>query len=105
MLFHEYLKKEIFKIVKKLLEEKHFDSDFLRSNSFNVELSHKPEFGDLASNVALVFSKVFKTSPQKLAELISTEFKDNIDILKIEVIKPGFINFFFYRLFLAKPIK
>jgi len=95
MLFHEYLKKEIFKIVKKLLEEKHFDSDFLRSNSFNVELSHKAEFGDLSSNVALVFSKVFKTSPQELAKLITTEFKDNLDILKIEVIKPGFINFFF----------
>ena len=95
MLFHEYLKKEIFKIVKKLLEERNLDSNFLKNNSFNVELSHKAEFGDLSSNVALVFSKVFKTSPQKLAELISIEFKDNIDILKIEVIKPGFINFFF----------
>ena len=109
MLFHEYLKKEIFKIVKKLLEERNLDSNFLKNNSFNVELSHKAEFGDLSSNVALVFSKVFKTSPQELAKLITTEFKDNLDILKIEVIKPGFINFFFTDFFwqnqLSKFIK
>ena len=95
MLFHEYLKKEIFEIVKKLLEEKNLDSNFLKNNNFNVELSHKPEFGDLSSNVALVFSKFFKTSPQKLAELILTEFKGNTDLSKIEVVKPGFLNFFF----------
>ncbi len=99
MLFHEYLKKEIFEIVKKLLEEKNLDSNFLKNNNFNVELSHKPEFGDLSSNVALVFSKFFKTSPQKLAELILTEFKGNTDLSKIEVVKPGFLNFFLQILF------
>ena len=54
MLFYEYLKKEIFEIVKKLLEEQNLDSD-LKNNSFNIELSQKVNFGDLSSNVALVF--------------------------------------------------
>ena len=37
MLFQEYLKKEIFEIVKKLLDEKNLGSDFLEKNSFNIE--------------------------------------------------------------------
>ena len=99
MLFQEYLKKEIFKIVKKLLDEKNLESDFLEKNSFNIELSQKVNFGDLSSNVALVFSKLFKTSPVKLGELISIELRKNQYVLKVEVIKPGFINIFFTNLF------
>ncbi len=99
MLFQEYLKKEIFEIVKKLLDEKNLDSDFLEKNSFNIELSQKVNFGDLSSNVALVFSKLFKTSPDKLGELISIELRKNQYVLKVEVIKPGFINIFFTNLF------
>ncbi len=99
MLFHEYLKKEIFEIVKKLLEERNLDSDFLSNNSFNVELPQKVNFGDLSSNVALVFSKFFKTSPEKLAEFISIELRENKYVSNVEVVKPGFINIFFTNLF------
>ena len=73
MLFQEYLKKEIFEIVKKLLKKINLESNFLKKNFFSVELSQKENFGDLSSNVALVFSKFFKILPEKLAELISIE--------------------------------
>ena len=53
----------------------------------------------MSSNVALVFSKFFKISPEKLAELISIELRKNKYVLKVEVIKPGFINIFFTNLF------
>ena len=99
MLFQEYLKKEIFEIVKKLLEKMNLESDFLKKNFFNIELSQKENFGDLSSNVALVFSKFFKISPERLAELISIELRKNKYVLKVEVIKPGFINIFFTNLF------
>ena len=75
------------------------ESDFLDKNFFNVELSQKQNFGDLSSNVALVFSKFFKISPEKLAELISIELRKDKYVLKVEVIKPGFINIFFSNLF------
>jgi arginyl-tRNA synthetase len=65
------------------------------SNDFNVEISNKKEFGDLSSNVALIFCKLFKVSPLDLAEKISNELRKNTNILKIEVLPPGFINFFF----------
>ncbi len=64
MLFHEYLKKEIFEIVKNLLDKMDLPNDFLNINSLNVELSQKVNFGDLSSNVALVLSKFFKISPE-----------------------------------------
>ena len=99
MLFHEYLKKEIFEIVKNLLDEKDLRNDFLNINSLNVELSQKVDFGDLSSNAALVLSKFFKTSPEKLAELISIELRKNKYVEKVEVKKPGFINIFFTNLF------
>ncbi|MAI60384.1 MAG: arginine--tRNA ligase [Rickettsiales bacterium] len=99
MLFHEYLKKEIFEIVKNLLDEEDLRNDFLNINSLNVELSQKTNFGDLSSNVALVHSKFFKTSPEKLAELISIELRKNKYVEKVEVKKPGFINIFFTNLF------
>ena len=99
MLFQEYLKKEIFKIVKNLLDEKNLGNDFLNKNSINVELSQKAIFGDLSSNVALVLSKFFQTSPEKLAELISIELRKNKYVEKVEVKKPGFINIFFTNLF------
>ncbi len=49
MLFHEYLKNEIFEIVKKLLDKKNLESDFLKNNTFNVEISNRIDFGDLSS--------------------------------------------------------
>ena len=99
MLFDDYLRNEIFDIVTELLDKKNLDSFFLKNNSFNVELSQKADFGDLSSNVALVFSKFFKTSPEKLAELISIKLRKNTQISKVEVKKPGFINIFFTDLF------
>ena len=62
--------------------KKNLGNDFLKKNSFNIELSQKVNFGDLSSNVALVFSKFFKTSPEKLGELISIELRKNQYVLK-----------------------
>ena len=39
MLFQEYLKKEIFEIVIKLLEKMNLESDFLDKHFFNVEIN------------------------------------------------------------------
>ena len=58
----------------KNLIEKRIWKWFFKENTFNVELSNRIDFGDLSSNVALVFSKFFKISLQ-LAEFISSELK------------------------------
>src|SRR6185369_17275794 len=55
----------------------------------------KPEFGDYASNIAMVLAKQLKKNPKDLAENIITEFK-KLDsenrFSKIEA-AGGFINF------------
>ena len=74
------------------------EKDILKGeNEFNFEVEVPTEkgHGDLTTNVALVSSKIFRTSPRNIAQTIV----DNIDITlidveKIEIAGPGFINFY-----------
>lgn len=63
--------------------------------SFGVEISAELKNGDFSSNVALIGAKIFHQAPLKLAEIIKEylQFEDN-SIERIEVAKPGFLNFF-----------
>src|SRR3990167_3559311 len=59
----------------------------------NLEHPANPDFGDYATSIALKLAKTLKKNPFQIAEDIKKNFpKDNL-IEKIEVIKPGFINF------------
>tara|TARA_A100001011_G_scaffold139623_1_gene147563 strand:- start:2695 stop:4428 length:1734 start_codon:yes stop_codon:yes gene_type:complete len=78
---------------KKIIVPETFDS-------INAEIP-PPKFDcDISTNVAMVLSKLNKTSPLELAEILLPEIKRNdnfIDIITIE--KPGFINIKFKALF------
>lgn len=70
-----------------------------------VELSTPPDlkFGHLSTNIAMILSKDLKKNPFQLAQEIVEELETTVDqniIEKIEVIKPGFINFYFTTQFL-----
>src|SRR3989338_2488681 len=59
----------------------------------SLEYPANPDFGDFATSIALKLAKTLKKNPFQIAEDIKKNFpKDNL-IEKIEVIKPGFINF------------
>lgn len=62
-----------------------------------VEYPSDPKHGDYSSNVALVAAKKLKKNPLELAEEIAAKLRvENGElrvIEKIEVVKPGFINF------------
>ena len=52
-------------------------------------------YGDYATNLAMNLSKTLKQSPMKIAESLVRHFPTDLNWLeKIEVVKPGFINFF-----------
>lgn len=52
-------------------------------------------YGDYATNLAMTMAKAMKQSPMKIAEALAERIPTEPDWLeKIEVIKPGFINFF-----------
>ncbi len=60
----------------------------------SVDIPSDSKHGDLTSNIAMRISKELKLSPIEVADDIVKRFGTDSDIEKIEVIKPGFINFF-----------
>lgn len=61
---------------------------------FNVEPSKNSAHGDFATNMAMVIAKELRSNPLPIAEAIVAEFPTTPLIEKIEIAKPGFINFF-----------
>jgi arginyl-tRNA synthetase len=65
------------------------------TDDVNIELNppSKPEFGDFATNIAMVLAKSLKKSPLIIAEDIKKSLASHPDLfLSVEVAKPGFIN-------------
>ncbi len=76
-------------------------SDNLRDGSykipeFTVEHPKNSDFGDISSNIAMKLAGVLKKNPMLIAEDIRGKLlnlnKPFID--RIDVVRPGFINFF-----------
>ncbi len=79
---------------------KKLDIDF---NDILVERPSKKENGDYASNIALKLTKLLKEDPMKIAEKIKNNINNDC-IEKIEIVKPGFINFFLNKKYLYENI-
>ena len=69
-------------------------------NGINAEIP-PPKFDcDISTNVAMVLSKLNKTSPIELAEKLAPEIKNSDDqIDKISIAKPGFRCKFFCQFY------
>ncbi len=70
----------------------------------NLETPSNPNFGDYAGTAPLKYAKLLKINPYSLA----IKLKDSIpmtDQVKIEVIKPGFINFIISPFYLINQAK
>lgn len=68
-------------------------SDFVLPE-IRVERPKDEQFGEYTTNIALVLAKLAGKSPMEIAELL----KDKLalgELEKIEVVKPGYINFYF----------
>jgi arginyl-tRNA synthetase len=63
---------------------------------FKVDIPPRKEFGDYASNIAILYAQKLSRNPLELAEQIAQETKalDKGKLFKkVEVAKPGFVNF------------
>ena len=60
----------------------------------SIQDNKEKQYGDLASNVALVLAKPLKRNPKEIAEEIKGKFTTDKEIVKVDVAGPGFINFF-----------
>lgn len=73
------------------------DMELTWSDRISVEVPKEENFGDMASNAAMVLSKHPGEKPVQLAERIKQRILETCpEIRDIEVASPGFLNFFFY---------
>ncbi|MBI5127550.1 arginine--tRNA ligase [Candidatus Roizmanbacteria bacterium] len=82
------IKEQILKNLQKTLEkigEKEVDID--------LQPPTNADFGDYSTSMALKLTKLLKKNPVTIAEEIKNNFPKNDFIEKIDIIKPGFINF------------
>lgn len=84
-MIEEKIKKNINKIIKKLNYP---------VKEIILETPKNPNYGDLYTPLALQISKEIKEDSYNLAKKIVKNFPNLEEIKKVEIIKPGFINFF-----------
>ncbi|KKP87165.1 MAG: Arginine-tRNA ligase [Candidatus Roizmanbacteria bacterium GW2011_GWA2_35_8] len=91
----EQILKVLIEVIKKLAVE-------------NIEVDLQPpanaEFGDYSSSIALKLTKILKKNPMEIAEEIKKNIPKNSYVEKIEVIKPGFINFWISKVQLTSQL-
>lgn len=78
----ELIQKQLVKIIQKLY-----------GLTVEPELSRpKSEFGDYATNVAMILAGKLGEKPREIAEAIAAELRDEADLAEVTVAGPGFIN-------------
>ncbi len=66
-----------------------------------IDITH----GDLTSNIAMQLSKTLKSNSMDIATKIVGVFPKDEDIERVEVVKPGFLNFFLSNEYLLNILK
>jgi len=69
-----------------------------------IDPTKDKQYGDYASNVALILAKPAKRKPREIAELIVKNIPKSSHVTKVEIAGPGFINFFLAPLALASIV-
>lgn len=87
---------EIKKIIKNSIKKTQKNNDLPSFIILEIHLEHPEnnQFGDYSSNVAMQVARKAKKSPLEIAEIIKSNIEKNKNIEKIEVVEPGFINFY-----------
>ena len=94
----ENLQKEIEKILKDL---------GIENPKVGFDYPARMDFGDLSTNVAMAHAKELGEKPVDLANKIKEKVRmeDMLHLARVDVIAPGFINFFFDADYFGKIIK
>ena len=105
MFYYEYLNNSINKILQSLDKEGMMKENISKKTLFNIEIPVLQEYGDVSTNVAMVYSKKTDFKVNEFAEIIKIELLKDSVIDKINVVKPGFINIFFKNSFWQNQLK
>jgi arginyl-tRNA synthetase len=101
----EEIKKSLEKAIEKLQKEGIFPEFQIRE----IEIEHPKEkiHGDYATNLAMVVGRVLKKNPMEIAENLKSQILNLQPKIfeKVEIAKPGFINFFLSTDFFVRELK
>ncbi|MBE0467877.1 MAG: arginine--tRNA ligase [Candidatus Desulforudis sp.] len=62
--------------------------------SFTVEVPREKNFGDFATNLALLLTKPARRSPRQIADILINHLKpEELQVQEVSIAGPGFINF------------
>ncbi|MBQ5472241.1 MAG: arginine--tRNA ligase [Treponema sp.] len=84
--------------------KKAFGTDLDNSKEYVTETNNE-NFGDYQSNVSFTLSKMLHKAPMDAAQALEPALEGGSIIEKMEVVKPGFINFFISKEYLCSKIK
>jgi len=102
MLFRKYLAEKLEQAVEQA--KKKGLSVNISMPEITIERPAKPEYGDYASSLPLKLARVSGLSPMDVAEHIRKSLPKMDEVEKVEVAKPGFINFTLSRSWLAGQV-
>ena len=70
-----------------------------------LERARSPEYGEFASNAAMVLAKSAGMAPRELARAIIDRMPKSRQVERLEIAGPGFINFFLHRFAMTGVIR
>ena len=103
------LKNKLENLIKKSAKEIQKKYKLKKLPKFTVEYSRDFRFGDYATNAAMVLGKEAKKNPMEIGDFLIKKIKKDKNFhseifKKIEIVKPGFINFTLSSEFLQKNL-
>ncbi len=95
------VREEIKKLIKKAIKELGFEIPEVL-----IEEPKEKSHGDYSTNAAMAIGRQIGKSPMEIANLVNSKLKiKNLKFLdEVEVVKPGFINFFLSKEYLQKEV-
>ena len=93
MLLYIYTMTEITQKIENLIKDSLNKQD-IKDVDIVVEIPNDESHGDYSSNIAMDLASKLKKNPMDIAQDIVDSIKEDIDIERVEILKPGFINFF-----------
>ena len=105
MYFYENLKQTLLDILKFMIKERVLTNRDFEKKRFNIETSSNSDFGDISTNIAMVYWKDSVFDLYEFAEIIKEKLLKKSDIEMVEIKNPGFINIFLKKSFIQNQLK
>ncbi|MCR5224690.1 MAG: arginine--tRNA ligase [Alphaproteobacteria bacterium] len=89
--FEVNMREALFQFYKNIVEK---CVDIEWKDLISVDPPKDASFGDFSTNIAMILAKKLNRNPVEIAEEIANQLRNNENVERVEVKKPGFVNWF-----------